>query len=92
MSQEINEQELVAYIAERSELSAQHISVVLKHEQSFIQNAGEDAKGEVDIDSDDLVDYILGKRDVDLNELQVEEILELEMDYLMERGLAGYVD
>lgn len=92
MSQEINEQEMIHYIAENAGLDHKEIGLVLKHEQAFIQNAQADANGEVDIDSDDLVDYILSRRDVGLDELKVEQILELEMDYLMDKGLAGYID
>lgn len=92
MNQEVNEQELIGYIAERAKLDRKAVELVLKHEQAYIGNAKADAKGEVDIDSDDLVDYILSRRDVRLDELKVEEILELEMDYLMEKGLAGYID
>ncbi|MBH5320176.1 hypothetical protein I6N90_20430 [Paenibacillus sp. GSMTC-2017] len=92
MSEQVNEQELVAYIAERTKVDSKKVQLVLKHEQTFINNAQADKKGEVDIDSDELVDYILAKRDVGLNELQVEEILDLEMEYLMDKGLAGYVD
>ncbi|GKU76138.1 hypothetical protein [Paenibacillus sp. L3-i20] len=92
MSDQVNEQELVAYISERTKLNIKDIQLVLKHEQTFINNAQEDKKGEVDIDSDELVDYILSKRDVALDELKVEEILDLEMEYLMDKGLAGYID
>ncbi|MDF2960764.1 MAG: hypothetical protein K0S39_2499 [Paenibacillus sp.] len=92
MSEQINEQELVQYIAERTKADAPSILLVLKHAQSFINNAKEDAKGEVDIDSDELVDYVLSRKDVKLDELTVETILDLEMDYLTEKGLAGYVD
>jgi hypothetical protein len=92
MSEQLNEQELVEYIADRTKVDSKSILLVLKHEQTFINNAKEDAKGEVDIDSDELVDYVLSRPDVKLDELTVETILDLEMDYLMEKGLAGYVD
>lgn len=92
MTDQINEQELVQYIATETSLDAGSIRLVLKHEQAFINNAKEDAKGEVDIDSDELVDYILSRSDVKLDELKVETILDAEMDYLMDKGLAGYVD
>lgn len=86
----INELELVQYIAARTKIEAKRITLVLKHEQAYINNAKANAKGELDIDSDDLVDYVLSRPDVKLNELQVEEILDAEMDYLMDKGLAGY--
>jgi hypothetical protein len=92
MSEQVNQQELVQYIADASKLDPNHITVVLKHEETYINKANANAKGEVDIDSDDLVDYVMSRPDVKLNELQVETILDLEMDYLMEQGLAGYVD
>jgi hypothetical protein len=38
------------------------------------------------------VDYILGRRDIHLDEPTVEAILDAEMDYLMEKGVAGYID
>jgi hypothetical protein len=92
MSEQVNEQELVQFIAERTNLDTNSITLVLTHEQTFLNNATEDAKGEVEIDSDELVDYILSRRDVKLDEITVETILDLEMDYLMEKGLAGNVD
>jgi hypothetical protein len=92
MSEKINEQELVQYIADITKVDPESIKLVLKHEQVYINNAQEDAKGEVDIDSDDLVDYVLSRPDVKLDELKVETILDAEMDYLMDKGVAGYID
>ncbi|TBL71534.1 hypothetical protein [Paenibacillus thalictri] len=92
MSETINEQELLEYIAAKVKVDIGTIKLVLGHAQQFIDSAQEDAKGEVDIDSDELVDYILSRRDVKLDELTIETILDLEMDYLMEKGVAGYVD
>ena len=92
MNDQVNEQELVNYIAAQLKLDTASIKLVLKHEHAFINNAKEDAKGEVEIDSDELVDYILSRRDVKLDELKVEAILDTEMDYLMDKGLAGYID
>lgn len=88
----INEQEMMQYIAGKTKASQANISLVLKHEQAYINKAHENAKGEVDIDGDDLADYILSRKDVKLDELTVEGILDAEMDYLMEKGHAGYVD
>jgi len=92
MSDKLNEQEMVAAIAKETKVDPKLIMLVLKHEQTFINNAKADAKGEVDIDNDDLVDYVTNQRDVKLDELTVETILDAEMDYLMDKGLAGYVD
>lgn len=92
MTEQLNEQELVAYIASETKADEKLIKLVLKHEQTFIGNAKEDKNGEVDIDGDELVDYVLSRPDVKSNELIVESILDAEMDYLMEKGLAGYVD
>ncbi|GAA0136373.1 hypothetical protein YSY43_32140 [Paenibacillus sp. YSY-4.3] len=92
MSEKINEQELVQYIVERTKAKPEEIRAVLKHEEAFINNARKGAKGDVDIDGDELVDYVLSRPGVKLDELTVETILELEMDYLMDKGLAGYVD
>ncbi|MDQ0192401.1 hypothetical protein [Paenibacillus wynnii] len=92
MSDKVNEQELVAVISDKTKVDPKLILLVLKHEQTFINNAKADAKGEVDIDNDDLVDYVTSQRDVKLDELIVETILDAEMDYLMDKGLAGYVD
>ncbi|MDU4694907.1 MULTISPECIES: hypothetical protein [Paenibacillus] len=93
MSDQINEQELVQFIAERSKASADNIRLVLKHEADFINQAHQNAKGdEVEIDGDELVDYVLSRSDVKLDELTVETILDVEMDYLTEHGLAGYLD
>lgn len=92
MSDIINEQELVQYIAGRIKTSVENIRLVLKYETDFIDQAHQKAKDEVDIDGDELVDYVLSRRDVKLDELTVETILDLEMDYLTEKGLAGYAD
>lgn len=41
---------------------------------------------------DELVDYVLSQSDVKLDELTIETVLDAEMDYLMEKGIAGYLD
>lgn len=92
MSDQINMKELVAFIADKTSASQDSIEQVLKHEQAFINDAPEDKSGEVNIDSDELVDYILSRPGLKLDEPTVEEILEAEMDYLMDKGIAGYVD
>ncbi|WP_068776103.1 hypothetical protein [Paenibacillus sp. FJAT-26967] len=92
MSEALNEQELVDYIALKTNAAPAAIRLVLKHEQVFLNSAKANAKGEVDIDSDDIVDYVLSRRDVKLDELTVESILDTEMDFLMDKGIAGYVD
>lgn len=89
---QVNEQELVQYIAARTKADTQQIRLVLKHEADYIEHAHQNAKDEVEIDGDELVDYVLRQRDVKLDELTVESILDSEMDYLTEKGLAGYVD
>lgn len=92
MSDKVNEQELLAVLSSETKVDPKLIKLVLKHEQTFINNAKANSKGEVDIDHDDLVDYVTAQRDVKLDELTVENILEAEMDYLMDKGLAGYID
>ncbi|AIQ26561.1 MULTISPECIES: hypothetical protein [Paenibacillus] len=92
MSDKLNEQELVTVLSAKTKVDPKLIRLVLKHEQTFINNAKANAKGEVDIDNDDLVDYVVGQRDVKLDEITVETILDAEMDYLMDKGLAGYID
>lgn len=92
MSEQLNEQELVEYIASHSSAKPEQIRLVLKHEATFISNAHKGSQDEVDIDSDELVDYVLSRSDVVLDELTVETILDLEMDYLMEKGHASYVE
>ncbi|MBD2869196.1 hypothetical protein [Paenibacillus arenilitoris] len=92
MSEQINERELIAHIAAETDADENLIKLVLKHEQAYINGAKEDKNGEVEIDSDELVDYILGRPDVKASELTVEAILDAEMDYLMDKGVAGYVD
>ncbi|MNC27020.1 hypothetical protein D3C75_751770 [compost metagenome] len=92
MSDKVNEQELLAELAAKTKVDPELIKLVLKHEQTFINNAKADSKGDVDIDNDELVDYVTGQRDVKLDELTVETILDAEMDYLMDKGLAGYID
>lgn len=91
--QKLNEQELIHYLAEKTKVPAAAISLVLKHEQAFIDKAQSSTKGQVvDIDSDELVDYVLKQRDVKLDEVTVETILDLEMDYLVENGFADHED
>ncbi|MGN7762286.1 hypothetical protein [Paenibacillus sp. 22594] len=92
MSDQVNERELLEVLAAETKVDPKLIELVLKHEQTFINKAKANAKGEVDIDNDDLVDYIVAQRDVKLDELTVESILDAEMDYLMDKGLAGYID
>lgn len=92
MSDNVNEEELVTVLSAKTKVDPKMIRLVLKHEETFINNAKADAKGEVDIDNDDLVDYVTSQRDVKLDELTVETILDAEMDYLMDKGLAGYID
>ncbi|MFC5652482.1 hypothetical protein ACFPYJ_25865 [Paenibacillus solisilvae] len=90
--QQINEQELIAYIASETNADVKSIELVLKLEQKFIDNAQVDAKGEVEVDSDELVDYILKQQNVKLDEMTVESILEAEMEYLLDKGFVGYID
>ncbi|WP_127533867.1 hypothetical protein [Paenibacillus kobensis] len=85
-----NEDELVAHLAEKTRVAADTVRLVLKYEQAFIDKAHTNAHGEVDIDSDELVDYILKQRDVKLDELTVETILDTEMQYLLDNGYAQY--
>lgn len=92
MSDSVNEEELVTVLSAKTKVDPKLVRLVLKHEETFINNAKANAKGEVDIDNDDLVDYVTAQRDVKLDELTVETILDAEMDYLMDKGLAGYVD
>jgi hypothetical protein len=92
VSEQFNEQELIQHIANKTNVDEKSIKIVLKHEQAFINNAKSDAKGEVDIDLDDLIDYVLSKPDVKLDEMTVEDILDTEMSFLVEKGVAGYLD
>lgn len=90
--QAINEQELLDYLVEHTGEKAEDIRLVLQHEQTYIEQAATKSRGDVDIDIDDLVDYIVQRRDVKLSELAVDTILEAEMSYLMDRGVAGYLN
>ena len=90
MSEMVNEQELVNYIASKTKADPKSIRIVLKHEQTFMNNMQKRAQAE--IDSDELVDYVLGRPDVKLHEPVVEAILEAEMSYLIDNGLADYED
>ncbi|MBC8078924.1 MAG: hypothetical protein H7X86_01175 [Gorillibacterium sp.] len=89
MSKPTIEQELVQYIADKSKVESNKIVQVLQYGREFLNNAKANAQGEVEIDSDDQVDFVLGHPDVKLDELTVETILDLEMDYLMDKGEAG---
>jgi hypothetical protein len=92
MSETLNEQELLNYIAGITNVEVKSIRLVLKHEQAFIDNTKEDVNGEVSIDSDELVDYVLSRPEIQLDELTIEAILDAEMDYLMKKGLASDAD
>ncbi|WP_028559103.1 hypothetical protein [Paenibacillus pinihumi] len=92
MSEQYNEQELIQFIADKTQAQAVEIKLVLKHEQAYINAQQEDSKGEVDVDIDELVDYVVSRSDVKLDELTVETILETEMDFLIKKGVAGYLD
>lgn len=92
MDKKVKEQELIDYIENKTKATPQNIRLVLKHEQAYIDNAHKGAKGDIDIDSDDLVDYVMSRKDVKLDELTVENILDSEMDYLMKNGFASYMD
>ncbi|SDN20575.1 hypothetical protein SAMN04487897_102134 [Paenibacillus sp. yr247] len=92
MTEQLNEQELLQFIVEKTKADPKQIQLVLQVEKAFINKAEENAKGEVDIDSDELIDHILSRPDVKLTELAVDTILEAEMDYLMKNGFAGYID
>ncbi len=92
MSEQYNEQELIAFIADKSGASTADIKQVLQHEQAYVNSRQEDSKGEIDIDIDELVDYVLARPGMKLDELTVETILESEMDFLVKKGIAGYLD
>ncbi len=88
MGAEINQQELQQYIADKTKLDPRGVQLVLKHEQQFISKLKPNKKGEIDIDFDDLVDYLCNQREIRLNELQIEQVLDAEMAYLMKHGHA----
>ncbi|MFD0715790.1 hypothetical protein [Paenibacillus sp. GCM10027626] len=92
MAEQIDEQAMLQYIADRTKADIKSIQQVLKHEEAFIGKAKANAQGEVDIDSDELVDYVLSRPDIKLTEIMIDAILEAEMDYLTEQGLAGDID
>ncbi|TMV43817.1 hypothetical protein FE783_34175 [Paenibacillus mesophilus] len=92
MSQTLNEQELVQYIANLTKTDEKSIRIVLKHEQAYMDKLQKNAGKDVEIDSDEVVDYVLGQSDVKLSELKVEAILDAEMKYLIDNGLADYED
>lgn len=92
MTANINEQELIQFIISKSKADPKQIELVLKYEKAYIAKAEQASKGNVDIDSDDLIDHILSRSDVKLSELAVDTILEAEMEYYMKNGLAGYID
>lgn len=92
MSQTLNEQEMVQFIANITKTDEKSIRIVLKHEQAYMDKLQKNAGKDVEIDSDEVVDYVLGQSDVKLNELKVEAILDAEMKYLIDNGLADYED
>ncbi|MDF2714936.1 MAG: hypothetical protein K0R28_1861, partial [Paenibacillus sp.] len=83
---------LVQYIAGITKTDEKSIRIVLKHEQAYMDKLQKNANKDVEIDSDEVVDYVLGQSDVKLDELKVEAILDAEMKYLIDNGLADYED
>lgn len=92
MNPALDEGKLVQYIADRSKIGTGAIRIVLKHEQAFMDQAQRGSSREIEIDGDELVDYIMRQRDVKLQEPDVDAILDLEMKYLLDHGLADYDD
>lgn len=90
--QPINESEMIAYIADKTGVGEAGIKYVLKHEQDFIAAAAKKPGDTIELDGDELVDYVMARKDVKLNELEVENVLDAEMAYLIDKGLAGYED
>ena len=90
--QQVNESELIAYIQEKTGVGEEGIKTVLKHEQAFIDAEAKKPGDTIELDSDELVDYVMSRKDVKLNELEVENVLDAEMAYLIDKGLAGYED
>lgn len=86
---EINQQELIAFIAAKTKLDPKAIQAVLKYEQLFISKLKPNKKGEIDIDFDDLVDYLCVQREIRMDELKIERVLEAEMAYLEKHGHAS---
>lgn len=87
-----NDPKLLQYIKEHTKVSEANIRLVLGHEQAYVNRMQKNAKHDVEIDSDELVDYVLSRPDVKLSELDVDMILDLEMKYLLDNGLADYDD
>lgn len=92
MGKALNEQQLVQYIADKTNTDFVSVRIVLKHEQAYMDKLQRNAKADIELDSDEVVDYVLRQRDVKLDELKVEAILDAEMNYLIEHGLADYED
>jgi hypothetical protein len=90
--QKINESEMIAYIADKTGVGEAGIKYVLKHEQDFIAAAAKKPGDTIELDGDELVDYVMARKDIKLNELEVENVLDAEMAYLIDKGLAGYED
>lgn len=90
--QQINESEMIAYITDKTGVGEAGIKIVLKHEQDFIAAAAKKPGDTIELDSDELVDYVMSRKDIKLNELEVENVLDAEMAYLIDKGLAGYED
>ncbi|MCQ4087979.1 hypothetical protein [Saccharibacillus sp. JS10] len=90
--QKINETEMIAYIVDQTGVSEEGIKLVLKHEQAFIAAAAKKPGSTIELDGDELVDYVVAQKDVKLNELEIENVLDSEMAYLIDKGFAGYED
>ncbi|UHA75442.1 hypothetical protein [Paenibacillus sp. 481] len=85
----IDKEELCSYIVERTELNREQIDIILKHGSDYLNGQEEDEEGVISIDIDEQVSYITRQPDVSLSEEQVELILDLEMDFFLEKGHAS---
>lgn len=92
MSQTWDEQQLIQAIADKTKIDSASIGLVLKHEQAFMDKLQSGGKADVEVDGDEIVDYVLSQPNVKLNELQIERILDAEMSILQEMGLIEYED
>ena len=89
---EISHEEICNYIAEKTGFDYGQIEIILEHSVEYTNNHEVDEDGEVRIDTEEQVAYIKRQRDVTLSEDQIETILDLELEFLVEKGIATQVE
>lgn len=88
----INHEDICNFVAERCGLDNNQIDIILEHGVEYINSQEPDENGQVGIDPDEQIAYIKRQPNVTLSEEQIEIVLDLEMEFLVEKGIADRVE